>query len=66
MTVPKKRRTKSSRNQRRSHHSLDEKDLNKCPKCDKSVKPHMACSFCGFYKGKEVVKPKTKKSSKKS
>lgn len=66
MSVPKKRRTKSSVGQRRSHHALKKITLNKCPKCGKSVKPHQACGFCGFYKGKEAVKiaSKTKKDKK--
>ncbi len=66
MSVPKKRRTKGSKNRRRSHHSLEKNTLNKCPKCSKSVMPHQACPFCGFYKDKEVAKPKTKKSTKKA
>lgn len=66
MSVPKKRRTKSSVGNRRSHHALKKTTLNKCPKCGKTVRPHTACSFCGVYKGQEVVKikDKTKKESK--
>ena len=29
--------------------------LSVCPKCKKAVRPHTACQFCGYYKGKEVV-----------
>ncbi|MBA3047880.1 50S ribosomal protein L32 [Patescibacteria group bacterium] len=65
MSVPKKRRTKSSVGQRRSHHALKKISLNKCPKCGQAVKPHCACAFCGFYKGKEVLKIKSKSKSKK-
>jgi large subunit ribosomal protein L32 len=61
MSVPKKRRTKSSVGNRRSHHALKQTSLNKCPQCGKAIKPHSACSFCGHYKGKETVKIKTKK-----
>lgn len=60
MSVPKKRRTSSSVGRRRSHHALKEVTLNKCSQCGKAVKPHTACSFCGTYKGKQVIKPKTK------
>jgi large subunit ribosomal protein L32 len=35
--------------------------LKKCPKCGKAVMPHVACSFCGSYKGKDVIKIKSKK-----
>ena len=60
MSVPKKRRTKSSVGQRRSHHALKKVTLNTCPKCGQAVKPHSACSFCGTYKKREVVKTKSK------
>ena len=66
MSVPKKRRTKSSVNKRRSHHSLKKVTLNKCPKCGKLVMPHRACSFCGEYNGSKVldIKEPAKKSKK--
>jgi len=60
MSVPKKRRTKSSVGQRRSHHALKPKTLNTCPKCSKTIEPHKTCSFCGTYKGREVLEIKTK------
>ncbi|MCK4781918.1 50S ribosomal protein L32 [Candidatus Parcubacteria bacterium] len=55
MAVPKQRKTKSRRNQRRSHINLKAPLLIKCPKCGKPVKPHTVCWSCGFYKGKEVI-----------
>ena len=66
MSVPKKRRTKSSVGNRRSHHALKTTTLNKCPQCGKAVRPHVACTFCGNYKSKEAVKikSKTKKATK--
>ncbi|MCK4553799.1 50S ribosomal protein L32 [Candidatus Parcubacteria bacterium] len=66
MSVPKKRRTKSSVGQRRSHHSLSSKKSAKCPKCGKAIQAHRACSFCGYYKGREVIKIKSKTKKKKS
>jgi len=67
MSVPKKRRTRGSVKRRQSHDSLKKQILAKCPQCDKAVKPHTACSFCGYYKGREVIKLKSKKlESKKS
>ncbi|MFH1413000.1 MAG: 50S ribosomal protein L32 [bacterium] len=56
----KKRRTKGSAGDRRSHHALKAKTLNICPKCKKTVEPHKACSFCGSYK-KTVIKTKESK-----
>ncbi len=55
MAVPKQRKTKSRRNQRRSHLSLKAPSLIKCPKCGKLILPHIVCPECGFYKGKEVI-----------
>ena len=60
MSVPKKRRTKSSVGNRRSHHALKPVTLNNCSKCGKAVRPHTACTFCGSYKGKEAIKVKSK------
>jgi large subunit ribosomal protein L32 len=62
MSVPKKRRTSSSVGRRRSHHALDKLTLNACSQCGKAVMPHMACAFCGTYKGKEIIKIKVKKT----
>lgn len=65
MSVPKKRRTKSSVGKRRSHQALKKLKLNDCPKCKQAILPHTACSFCGYYKGREVIKIKTKKKKEK-
>ena len=68
MAVPKQRKTKSRRNQRRMHIFLETPKLAICPKCGKPVLPHNVCSVCGYYKGEEVIdvmKKLTKKEKKK-
>lgn len=60
MAVPKKHKTRSSRNQRRSHDHLAKSTLAVCKNCNFPVRPHEACSNCGFYKGKQAVKVKIK------
>lgn len=60
MALQSQRRTKSSKKRRASHFALDKKQLTKCPKCGKAIKPHCACKSCGTYKGKEAVKIKSK------
>jgi len=55
MAVPKQRKTKSRRNNRRMHIKSKHPSLSTCPKCGKPVKPHTVCKECGFYKGKEVI-----------
>lgn len=68
MAVPKQRKTKSRRNQRRMHIYLEKPPSTKCPKCGKPVLPHIVCQHCGYYKGAEVIdvfKKLTKKEKKK-
>jgi len=55
MAVPKQRKTKSRRNQRRMHIYLKHPVLAVCSKCGKKVKPHTVCPNCGYYKGSEVI-----------
>lgn len=62
---PKKRHTKSRSRKRKSAISLKPIKLSTCPKCKRSLKPHIACSFCGTYKEKKVLKIKIKKADRK-
>ena len=55
MAVPKWRKTKGKRNQRRGHIFLKKPNLAKCPKCGHFVLPHTVCSYCGYYRQREVV-----------
>ncbi|HEX9503088.1 MAG TPA: 50S ribosomal protein L32 [Patescibacteria group bacterium] len=61
MAVPKKHKTRSGRNQRRSHDHLHPKSLSVCKNCKFPVSPHEVCSNCGFYKGRQVIKIKAPK-----
>lgn len=67
MAVPKQRKTKSRRNQRRMHIYLKQPSFGICPKCGKPVLPHTVCFNCGYYKSREVIdvlKKLTKKEKK--
>lgn len=64
MSVPKKRKTRSSVGQSRSHQALKVKTLNNCSKCGQVVLPHSVCGFCGNYKNKTVLEIKNKKTKK--
>ncbi|MGI6523733.1 MAG: 50S ribosomal protein L32 [Bdellovibrionota bacterium] len=55
MGVPKKRTTKSRRNQRRSHDSLTAAHPIICPNCGERVLPHHVCMACGQYRGKTII-----------
>lgn len=63
---PTQRHTKSRKRIRRGAIKLKKVTLSKCPKCKKPIKPHTACKFCGYYKGKEVIKIKMSKAEKKA
>lgn len=56
MGVPKKHKTRSGKNQRRSHDSLKATSLALCPNCKSPVRPHEVCKTCGQYKGRQVKK----------
>ncbi len=58
MPNPKKRKTTSAKNQRRSHHALESIKVSTCEKCGSAKKPHYACPACGFYNGNETRKEK--------
>lgn len=53
--VPKKRKTKSKRNMRRSHHALKKQAFLNCKKCSEPVLAHQMCSACGYYNGRQVI-----------
>ncbi len=65
MTAPKKRTTKSRRDKRRLHIFLNKPHLTKCSNCGKSILPHRVCSFCGYYKGRQVLNIKSEKEKEK-
>ena len=55
MAVPKQRKTKSRRNQRRMHLYITPAKLTLCQKCQKPVLPYTVCKNCGSYKGVEYI-----------
>ncbi|AWX42725.1 ribosomal protein L32 [Metamycoplasma cloacale] len=54
--VPKRKTSKQRKHLRRSHHALTATTVVECQNCKQSIIPHTACQFCGFYKGKKVIK----------
>jgi len=64
MSVPARRKSSCKMKKGRSHQALKKVNLNKCSKCAKAVEAHKACAFCGTYKGKEVIKVKSKTQKK--
>jgi large subunit ribosomal protein L32 len=56
MAVPKKRTTKATKGQRRSHQALGQPGLSQCPNCGAANIAHTVCRACGFYGGKQILK----------
>lgn len=55
MAVPKKKVSKSRRDQRRSHHALKPEGYAECQNCGELKRPHHVCAQCGHYGDREVV-----------
>ena len=58
MAVAQRRTGKASKRMRRAHYKIEGKTTTECKNCKAVIKTHRVCPKCGFYKGKEVVKPK--------
>lgn len=55
MAVPKKKISRSKRNMRRSHDSLQASILDECGNCGELKRPHHICEACGYYNGREIT-----------
>ncbi len=55
MAVPKRKKSKSKRDMRRTHQKTDGPNLSTCPECGEAKLPHHACPACGYYKGRKVI-----------
>lgn len=66
MANPKKQKSQAATRRGRSHLALKKALLVKCPQCGQLRQPHTACSFCGTYKGREVIKKEGDKKTKTS
>lgn len=56
MPTPRKKQSRTKRGARRSHDALATPATSICPQCGEPKRPHIVCSNCGTYKGKEVIK----------
>ena len=58
MAVPFRRTSKTKKRMRRTHLKKEVGALTLCPKCGATIRPHRACTKCGFYKGENVLNTK--------
>ncbi len=58
MGLPAKRRTKQSKRERAAHFALGRVRLAACSHCHRMIPPHRVCRYCGYYRGREVIKMK--------
>ena len=56
MAHPKRRHSVSRKKMRRAHDFLTSPILGQCPKCGSRTRSHQVCGYCGYYRGKDVVK----------
>ena len=59
MALPKRRHSIGRGRRRRTHWKINLSQAITCPKCKQSILPHHLCPFCGYYKGKEILKIET-------
>ena len=55
MAVPKRKTSKATRDQRRSHDALGTPARSTCGQCGEPKLPHRVCQNCGTYRGREVI-----------
>jgi large subunit ribosomal protein L32 len=59
MAVPKRRKSSSKRDMRRSQHDkVTPPQYVTCENCGEVAQPHRACYACGWYKGRQAVAAK--------
>jgi len=56
MAVPKKKTSKAkTRSRRASSWKLAVPSRSVCPRCGVAKQPHVVCSNCGWYKGRQAI-----------
>ena len=61
MAVPKRKQSKSRTNKRFANYTATAANLVECPHCHELKVSHRVCKNCGYYDGREVVKPDEEK-----
>jgi large subunit ribosomal protein L32 len=61
MSVPAKRKSRTSSRRRRGQFTLKRPNLTPCAHCNKPILLHRACPYCGYWRGRKVLEVKRKK-----
>ena len=58
MATPKRKTSHARKGNRRAHYlgALKAPSIASCPKCGEAVQSYCACSSCGYYRGRKVIK----------
>ena len=59
MAVPRNRHSNARKNTKRAHDAKKPVCYSGCANCGAKKLPHVICSSCGFYKGREVFASKS-------
>lgn len=54
MAVPRNRHSDARRKSKRAHMAKTPKQAHSCSNCNARKLPHVVCSSCGFYAGRQV------------
>ncbi|MBI2032608.1 MAG: 50S ribosomal protein L32 [Candidatus Levybacteria bacterium] len=60
---PKKRHSRQRQGKRRASIRLLIASTINCLNCGKTIKPHIVCPHCGFYKGKDFLSLSVKRQT---
>ena len=55
MAVPKRKKSKMRKNQRKGNIKATLAQVQACPSCGASQQTHRVCSACGMYRGRKVL-----------
>lgn len=55
MAHPKRKISKTRRDNRRTHYKLSTPQVGVCTNCGTPVMSHHVCGGCGYYRGQSVV-----------
>lgn len=64
MPVPKRKTSKSRRDQRSACKFLVPQLFATCAHCSAPLLPHIVCETCGYYKGRKIMKTKLDRAIK--